>query len=173
MPEVSSLRREARYGIPVADQILFNQFFLIGYSYYFQQAKWALEIIDSIKSTDDANVDSRSNEFRPDHRVPPMFRAELVVFRDSGYDRGRLVARSARDFDTQNNETFLLSNVSPQPGSRTALPFSNQWGAGAIGEPNCQTAMNGHAFNRLSIMLSCSVVGRNHPKNFECKVYRT
>ena len=99
-----------KYGEPAADQILINRYFVIGYSYYFRQAKWALEIIDNKKS----DVD-RADDFRPDYRIPPMFRADLVDYRGSGYDRGHLVS-SANHRETllQNSETFLLSNMSPQ-----------------------------------------------------------
>ena len=49
MIDIPSLKRETRYGMPAADQILFNRHYIIGYSYYFRQAKWALEIVDSEK----------------------------------------------------------------------------------------------------------------------------
>lgn len=115
MLELPSLRPETRYGMPAADQIMFNRYFVIGYSYYFRQAKWALEIVDPILWTDPDVVVERSGNFRPDYRVPPMFRAELKDFRGSGYDRGHLVASAnQRDLEIQNSETFLLSNMSPQ-----------------------------------------------------------
>jgi endonuclease G, mitochondrial len=38
-------RREIRYGMPAADQIMFNRHYVLCYSYYFRQAKWALEIV--------------------------------------------------------------------------------------------------------------------------------
>jgi endonuclease G len=63
---------------------------------------------------DPEDVD-RSDNFRPDYRIPPIFRADLVDFRGSGYDRGHLVASAnQRDVEVQNSETFLLSNMSPQ-----------------------------------------------------------
>ncbi|VAX36410.1 hypothetical protein MNBD_UNCLBAC01-220 [hydrothermal vent metagenome] len=111
--ELSNLRRESRYGIPAADQVMFNRHYVVGYSYYFRQAKWALEIVDS----DNLGLE-RSNNFRPDYRIPEIFRADLVDYVGSGYDRGHLVA-SANQIETelQNSETFLLSNMSPQkPG---------------------------------------------------------
>ncbi len=115
MLELPSLRAETRYGMPAADQIMFNRYFVIGYSYYFRQAKWALEIVDPILWTDPEDVVERSENFRPDYRVPPMFRAELEDFRGSGYGRGHLVASAnQRDLEIQNSETFLLSNMSPQ-----------------------------------------------------------
>lgn len=110
MAEVPSLRRETRYGVPAADQIVVNRHYLIGYSYYFRQAKWALEIIDP-----DREELERLDNFRPDYRIPEMFRADLVDYSGSGYDRGHLVASAdKRETELQNSETFLLSNMSPQ-----------------------------------------------------------
>ncbi len=112
-----SLRPETRYGMPAADQILFNRDYIIGYSYYFRQAKWALEIVDPEKKSadpDQAPV-GRSENFRPDYRIPKIFRAELVDYEKSGYDRGHLVASANKlEEQIQNSETFLLTNMSPQ-----------------------------------------------------------
>ncbi|MFC2138105.1 DNA/RNA non-specific endonuclease [Bacteroidota bacterium] len=111
--ELQYLRRETRYGVPAADKVLFNRHYVLGYSYYFRQAKWALEIVDP-----DRIGLERADNFRPDFRIPTKFRADLVDYRRSGYDRGHLVA-SANQIETeiQNSETFLLSNMSPQkPG---------------------------------------------------------
>lgn len=109
MVDIPSLRRETRYGMPAADQILFNRHYVLGYSYYFRQAKWALEIVDQ-----DLIDIKRAENFRPDYRIPEMFRADLVDYKNSGFDRGHLIA-SANQSETeiQNSETFLLSNMSP------------------------------------------------------------
>ena len=45
MFDLPGLKRETRYGMPAADQIIINRHYTIGYSYYFRQAKWALEIV--------------------------------------------------------------------------------------------------------------------------------
>ena len=110
MTDLPGLRRETRYGMPAADQILFNRHYIIGYSYYFRQAKWALEIVDPGK------IDvPRADNFRADYRIPEMFRADLVDYAGSGYDRGHLVASANQnELNVQNSETFLLSNMSPQ-----------------------------------------------------------
>ncbi len=110
MVDIPNLRRETRYGMPAADQILFNRHYVLGYSYYFRQAKWALEIVDQ------ELVDiERAENFRPDYRIPEMFRADLVDYQNSGYDRGHLIASANQsESDIQNSETFLLSNMSPQ-----------------------------------------------------------
>ena len=108
--DVPTGRRETRYGMPEADQVIFNRHYIIGYSYYFRQAKWALEIVDP----DYTGLD-RVDNFRPDYRVPEMFRADLADYTGSGYDRGHLVASAnQREVELQNSETFLLSNMSPQ-----------------------------------------------------------
>jgi endonuclease G len=107
------MNRETRYGCPSADQILENRFYTVGYSYYFRQAKWSLEIIHNANQL--MNDIERLNNFRPDFRVPSRFRADLSEYRGSGYDRGHLVASANQDTkEIQNSETFLLSNMSPQ-----------------------------------------------------------
>lgn len=110
MATYQSMNRETRYGMPAADQVIVNRHYTLGYSYYFRQAKWALEIVDPDKT----DVE-RFDNFRPDLRVPELFRADLADYEGSGYDRGHLVA-SANQAETeiQNSETFLLSNMSPQ-----------------------------------------------------------
>ena len=107
--------REARYGMPAADQIIINRNYTLGYSYYFRQAKWALEIVAPEIVDYDLDPVQRANNFRADFRIPQMFRADLADYVHSGFDRGHLVS-SADQQDTrlQNSETFLLSNMSPQ-----------------------------------------------------------
>ena len=105
-----NLKRETRYGLPAADQILYNRHYVLGYSYYFRQAKWALEIVDSEMD----NI-GRKDNFRSDYRIPEEFRADKEVYENSGYNRGHLVAsRNQIEDEVQNSETFLLSNMCPQ-----------------------------------------------------------
>ncbi len=110
MSQYPNIKRETRYGVPAADQVIYNRHYVLGYSYYFRQAKWALEIVDK-----DKTAVFRTDNFRPDYRVPDKFRAELKVYENSGFDRGHLVS-SANQIETgiQNSETFLLSNMCPQ-----------------------------------------------------------
>lgn len=117
MLDLTSQRKEARYGMPAADHILFNRYYVTGYSFYFRQPKWVLEIVNPPTINGDPLGVERSDNFRPDYRVPEMFRADLVDFKGSGYDRGHLVpSANQRGLETQNSETFLLSNMSPQAG---------------------------------------------------------
>jgi endonuclease G len=113
MNDPFQIQRELRYGAPACDEILTGRYFTIGYSWYFRQAKWVLEIINP-----NYNFEwevERSDNFRADIRVPRRFRAGLKAYKGSGYDRGHLVASANHDeLEIQNSETFLLSNMSPQ-----------------------------------------------------------
>jgi endonuclease G len=110
MLDLPSLKPQTRYGMPAADQILFNRHYIIGYSYYFRQAKWALEIVAPAKTPVE-----RADNFRSDYRIPQMFRADKSDYVNSKFDRGHLVpSANHREEDLENSETFLLSNMSPQ-----------------------------------------------------------
>jgi len=107
------IQPELRYGSPVCDEILTGRYFTIGYSWYFRQAKWVLEIVNP-NAKFEWEVE-RKNNFRADIRIPRRFRAGLKAYKGSGYDRGHLVASANHDeLEIQNSETFLLSNMSPQ-----------------------------------------------------------
>lgn len=107
------IQPELRYGAPVCDQILIGRYFTIGYSWYFRQAKWTLEIVNRNKYI--PTKAERANNFRADVRIPRRFRAGLEAYKGNGYDRGHLVASANNDvLKIQNSETFLMSNMSPQ-----------------------------------------------------------
>lgn len=113
MSDPFQIQRELRYGAPVCDEILIGRYFTIGYSWYFRQPKWVLEIVNP-NAIFEWEVD-RKNNFRADIRIPRRFRAGLNAYKGSGFDRGHLVASANQDeIEIQNSETFLLSNMSPQ-----------------------------------------------------------
>lgn len=114
MQESGSTRPEARYGMPPADQVLYNREFVVGYSYLFRQARWVLQVLDPEKNEEKEYI-KRLDSFRSDLRIPEMFRADLRDFDGSGYDRGHLVSSAdQRQSRVENSETFLLSNMAPQ-----------------------------------------------------------
>ena len=70
------IQRELRYGAPVCDEILIGRYFTIGYSWYFRQAKWVLEIINP-----NAHFEwqvKREDNFRADIRIPRRFRRQRL-----------------------------------------------------------------------------------------------
>ena len=115
MFEVPSPRDEARYGMPTADQLLFNRRYVVGYSYLFRQPRWALELINRHTSQMADEDLRRLDNFREDPRIPEMFRSTLASFVGSKHDRGHLISSADRLEDALiNSETFLMSNMSPQ-----------------------------------------------------------
>ncbi len=61
------IQPELRYGAPVCEEILIGRYFTIGYSWYFRQAKWTLEIIN--RNDYILTEQERANNFRADVRV--------------------------------------------------------------------------------------------------------
>jgi len=117
MNDPFQMQRELRYGAPVCDQILTGRHFTIGYSWYFRQAKWVLEIINPLERLLGLEFEDgdRLDNFRADQRIPWRFRASLGAYKNSGFDRGHLSpSANLRETRLQNSETFLLSNMSPQ-----------------------------------------------------------
>jgi endonuclease G len=110
------MQRELRYGAPVCDQLLIGRYFTIGYSWYFRQAKWVLEIVNrQVQLVSDLPRAERLNNFRADSRISRRFRASLEAYTGNGYDRGHLASSANHDRgDLFNSETFLMSNMSPQ-----------------------------------------------------------
>ncbi|MEL7230178.1 MAG: DNA/RNA non-specific endonuclease, partial [Pseudomonadota bacterium] len=95
MNDPFQMQPELRYGAPVCDQILTGRHFSIGYSWYFRQAKWTLEIIN--RNDHLLTEVERRDHFRADTRMPKRFRASRKAFENSGYDRGHMVASANQD----------------------------------------------------------------------------
>lgn len=56
----------------------------------------------------------RSNDFRPDPRLPRRLRASIEDFRGSGFDRGHLAPSGDMFSEQADSQSFLLSNIVPQ-----------------------------------------------------------
>lgn len=85
--------------------------FALSYSEEHEQAEWVaypLSISDLKKNT------KRTDKFREDDDIKTGS-ASLADYRKSGYDRGHLCPSADRTISyAANNETFLMSNMSPQ-----------------------------------------------------------
>ena len=63
-------------------------------------------------------VDRSKSQFREDEDIPKEFRAKVLDYVKSGYDRGHMVpAGDAKSSQEAMDETFLLTNVAPQVGN--------------------------------------------------------
>ncbi|MCH0629015.1 DNA/RNA non-specific endonuclease [Kocuria palustris] len=107
-----------KYGFPgpIHDMGNHNEFVLC-FDRKTRNPYWVVEHItkDSIKRTD--GVDRKKSVFKEDEGVPAKFRARLRDYFRSGYDRGHNAPAADAKFSQQAmDDTFLLTNISPQVG---------------------------------------------------------
>lgn len=107
-----------KYGFPGPVHDLENrQEYVSCYDRQKRNPYWVLEHItpQSIKS--DGTVDRKKSVFKEDEKIPTTFRAQLRDYFRSGYDRGHQApAANAKFNQTAMDETFYLTNISPQVG---------------------------------------------------------
>ncbi|EGV65065.1 nuclease [Yamadazyma tenuis] len=107
-----------KYGFPgPIHDLQTRQEFVSCYDRAKRNPYWIVEHItrDSIKSTQ--GVDRKKSVFREDEQIPVKFRNRLRDFFRSGYDRGHNAPAADAKFSQEAlNETFYLTNISPQVG---------------------------------------------------------
>ncbi|KIY96603.1 endonuclease, partial [Monoraphidium neglectum] len=104
-----------KFGIPQTEQLRFFSGFVSCLDGATRNPKWVLEHItkDSLKGegTRDQSL------FYEDPGADARFRSKLSDFQDSGYDRGHMApAANHKASQKAMDETFALSNISPQVG---------------------------------------------------------
>ena len=78
--------------------------------------QWVIEKISEDTSYGDGN--RKFSYFKEDASIPEKLRNKLEDFRGSGYDRGHMAPASAHKLSQKTmDETFTLSNISPQVGA--------------------------------------------------------
>lgn len=107
-----------KYGFPGPNHDMGNRNeFITCYDRSTRNPYWVLEHItaDSIKSV--SGVDRKKSVFKEDEAIPLKFRARLRDYFRSGYDRGHQAPAADAKYNQETmNETFLLTNMSPQVG---------------------------------------------------------
>jgi len=113
----SGLRRRAgRYGLPTREGVLEREGYLAAYDARNRNPLWVLEHLTRDTVRGDGTRDR--SEFREDADVDERFRASNEDFLGSGYDRGHLApAANHKGSQRAMDDTFLLTNVSPQAGA--------------------------------------------------------
>ncbi|DBA02549.1 TPA: hypothetical protein N0F65_011021 [Lagenidium giganteum] len=117
-PAAPMLLHEAlRYGYPSTTNVHVRTGYVVSYDYRTRNAAWVLEYLtkDSLRVVDD--TDRTKAQFREDVLTPEPFRVHPNTYLKSGYDKGHLAP--ARDMTTSQkamNESFLMTNISPQVG---------------------------------------------------------
>ncbi|VDM47356.1 unnamed protein product [Toxocara canis] len=123
-PDVDVEKRPSRaseimqYGFPGFDNLRTFEDYVLSYDQRNRTAHWVVEHLSPSMLTYDPSVDRSKCQFHADESIHPYFRSQNEDYHKSGYDRGHLAA-AGNHRRTQNSvdQTFLLSNISPQVGN--------------------------------------------------------
>ncbi|CAC5417089.1 ENDOG [Mytilus coruscus] len=107
-----------KFGFPSLDQVRSFDNFVLSYDRRNRNAQWVFEHIKPEHVMKNENIKRGKSEFMEDNTIHKFFRATNSDFKNSGYDRGHLAA-AANHRHTQKamDQTFTLSNISPQVGN--------------------------------------------------------
>ena len=109
-----------QYVPQVKDMLLKKSGHVTMYDTRNRTASWVCEHLtrSNYQSSNRGNpADRQRSSFREDVSIPELFRARLEDYRGSGFDRGHLAPAADFKFSQQAmNDSFLLSNISPQVG---------------------------------------------------------
>eukprot|EP00879_Flechtneria_rotunda_P013643 GHRR01014251.1.p1 GENE.GHRR01014251.1~~GHRR01014251.1.p1 ORF type:complete len:441 (+),score=151.04 GHRR01014251.1:1605-2927(+) len=110
------MHRALKYGIPQSETLRFYEGFVASFDHRTRNPKWVLEYIT--KESLQGEGTREQSQFYEDQGLEQRFRSKLEDYHSSGYDRGHMAA-AANHRASQNamNDTFTLSNVSPQVGA--------------------------------------------------------
>ena len=112
---IEDCKEHAKYGVPSTDPtLLCRQAYLLSHSSEYKEPLWVVYHLTSDHLKGSAK---RSNKFIADPDLPDGERAEPKDYTRSGYDRGHMMpASDAKWKAAAMNQTFYLSNITPQVG---------------------------------------------------------
>lgn len=106
-----------RFGFPGLSNIRSLNDYVLSYDTRNRQANWVFEHLTAESVAKNEGVDRNKSDFHEDQSVHNFFRSKNTDYRGSGFDRGHLAAAgNHRRCQEYCDETFLLSNMSPQVG---------------------------------------------------------
>lgn len=116
-PEASRPAQIMRFGFPGTDSVRFLNDYVLSYDRRNRTAHWVFEHLTKESLAYNDKVDRSKCEFTEDPEVHPFFRSRNTDYKGSGFDRGHLAAAgNHRKCQRDVEETFFLSNMSPQVG---------------------------------------------------------
>ncbi len=116
LPAVGADHPALKFGTPDTGRIIEKGKYAFSYDGRLKSARWVAEHLtkDSLKDTPGV---IRRNSFFEEPDAPAEFRATKKDYEGSGFDRGHLApAANYRLTQEDNDESFVLSNMSPQQG---------------------------------------------------------
>ncbi len=98
---------------PEPNITLVREGYELGYDGRLRNASWVYEELTAASLEN--NADRTHFDFMEDPAIPPHLRSTKADYQGSGYDRGHLrPAANAKSSDLAMQNTFYLSNISPQ-----------------------------------------------------------
>ncbi len=105
-----------KLGYPGTDHLIFRQGYVLSYDAKHLQAHWVAERLNRLSLE---GPGERKDNFREDPQVDQEHRSRLADYAGSGFDRGHLSpAEDNVASQEQMDESFFLSNMSPQIGKK-------------------------------------------------------
>ena len=102
-------------GAPVGDILRTFDGFAASYDTRLRNPRWVLERLTKESSKGSGNRAQAA--FQEDPAINSKFRAKLIDFQGSGYDRGHMApAANHKGSQDKMADTFVLTNISPQVG---------------------------------------------------------
>ncbi|KAJ3336904.1 nuclease [Kappamyces sp. JEL0680] len=104
-----------QYGLPQSKgEVLRKSAYLLDYNRASRNAYWVGEVLQASATEDHEKVERSKSHFKEDTAIDGRWRSRLGDYAHSGYDRGHLVPAADAESQHDMNETFLVSNMSPQ-----------------------------------------------------------
>lgn len=101
---------------PVSD-VVYRNAYVTSFNRRDRNPNWVAEHLTAAKLKRGDDVDRQKSTFKEDDSIPSQFRAKLADYFRSGFDRGHMVpAADVKNSQVSMNETFYLTNISPQVG---------------------------------------------------------
>ncbi|XP_041369327.1 endonuclease G, mitochondrial-like [Gigantopelta aegis] len=111
------LQEIMKYGYPGFDQIRSYDNFVLSYDRRHRNAHWVFEQLTPDNLKYDENVSRKSSSFKEDTSIHKYFRAAPQDYKGYKFDKGHLAAANNHRISQKVlDQTFLLSNISPQVG---------------------------------------------------------
>jgi len=117
MPGFSRIAEIMRFGFPGLDNIRSHKDYVVSYDRRNRTPHWVFEHLTKESVAKNDAVDRAKSSFIEDDSIHPFFRSKNSDYKLSGFDRGHMAAAGNHRLNQEVcDETFLLSNMSPQVG---------------------------------------------------------
>lgn len=116
-----------KFGFPGNTNLKMRSNYVLSYDQRCRNPIWVFEhLTKENTSKTEYTVDRSKFDFSEDTSVPPIFRATNKDFYKSGFDRGHLAAAANhRAHHEWMEQTFLLTNISPQTPTLNQITWNN------------------------------------------------